>query len=61
VGNAAVSPRDVVTACLPDPAGLGAAMSGLTCAGTWVRGTGKDGSPREVYLHHVVDKHLVDG
>ena len=30
-------------------------MSGLTCAGTWVRGTGKDGNPREVYLHHVVD------
>jgi saccharopine dehydrogenase-like NADP-dependent oxidoreductase len=45
----------VVAACLPDPAGLGAAMSGLTCAGTWVSGTGKDGSPREVYLHHVVD------
>ena len=30
-------------------------MSGLTCAGTWVTGTGKDGSPREVYLYHVVD------
>ena len=55
VGAAAVSPRDVVAACLPDPAGLGDRMSGLTCAGTWVRGTGKDGSPREVYLHHVVD------
>ena len=54
-GQAAVSPRDVIAACLPDPAGLGAAMSGLTCAGTWVSGTGKDGSPREVYLHHVVD------
>ena len=25
------------------------------CAGTWVRGTGKDGSAREVYLHHVAD------
>ncbi len=44
VGNAAVSPRDVVAACLPDPAGLGAAMSGLTCAGTWVSGTGKEWS-----------------
>src|ERR1700729_1980207 len=54
-GGAAVSPRDVIAACLPDPAGLGDAMSGLTCAGTWVTGTGKDGSPREVYLHHVVD------
>jgi saccharopine dehydrogenase (NAD+, L-lysine-forming) len=50
-----VSPRDVVAACLPDPAGLGAQMTGLTCAGTWVTGTGTDGAPREVYLHHVVD------
>jgi len=55
VGDAAVSPRDVLSACLPDPAELGDKMHGLTCAGTWVRGTGKDGSPREVYLYHVVD------
>ena len=55
VGEAMVSPRDVVAACLPDPATLGAKMSGLTCAGTWVTGTGKDGRPREVYLYHVVD------
>ena len=55
VGAASVSPRDVVAACLPDPAGLGDRMSGLTCAGTWVTGTGTDGAPREVYLHHVVD------
>ncbi|MFI6446914.1 saccharopine dehydrogenase family protein [Kitasatospora sp. NPDC050543] len=51
---AAVSPRDVVAACLPDPATLGDRMHGRTCAGTWVRGT-KDGRPREVYLYHVVD------
>jgi len=50
-----VSPRDVVAACLPDPAELGDKMHGLTCAGTWVTGTGKDGARREVYLHHVVD------
>ena len=50
-----MSPRDVVAACLPDPATLGDKMTGLTCAGTWVTGTGKDGAPREVYLHHVVD------
>jgi saccharopine dehydrogenase (NAD+, L-lysine-forming) len=50
-----VSPRDVVAACLPDPATLGPQMSGKTCAGTWVTGTGKDGNPREVYLYHVVD------
>ncbi|MFJ3922198.1 saccharopine dehydrogenase family protein [Streptomyces sp. NPDC090022] len=49
-----VSPRDVVAACLPDPATLGERMSGKTCAGTWVKGT-KDGLPREVYLYHVVD------
>jgi saccharopine dehydrogenase-like NADP-dependent oxidoreductase len=55
VGGASVSPRDVVAACLPDPATLGPKMSGLTCAGTWVTGTGKDGRPREVYLYHVVD------
>ncbi len=50
-----VSPRDVVAACLPDPATLGPIMTGKTCAGTWVTGTGKDGNPREVYLYHVVD------
>jgi len=55
VGGSAVSPRDVVAACLPDPATLGDRMTGLTCAGTWVTGTGKDGAPRAVYLHHVVD------
>jgi saccharopine dehydrogenase (NAD+, L-lysine forming) len=55
VDGGRVSPRDVVAACLPDPAELGPQMSGLTCAGTWVTGTGKDGRPREVYLYHVVD------
>lgn len=49
-----VSPRDVVAACLPDPATLGGLMHGKTCAGTWVQGV-KDGAPREVYLYHVVD------
>ena len=55
VGGTEVSPRDVVAACLPDPAGLGDRMHGKTCAGTWVTGTGKDGNRREVYLYHVVD------
>ena len=45
----------MVAACLPDPATLGDKMTGLTCAGTWVTGTGTDGAPREVYLYHVVD------
>ena len=55
VKGAEVSPRDVVAACLPDPAGLGDRMHGKTCAGTWVTGRGKDGEPRAVYLYHVVD------
>ena len=55
VGGVEVSPRDVVAACLPDPAGLGDRMHGKTCAGLWVSGTGKDGAPRDVYLYHVVD------
>jgi saccharopine dehydrogenase (NAD+, L-lysine-forming) len=50
-----VAPRDVVAAALPDPATLGERMSGRTCAGTWVTGTGKDGEPRSTYLYHVVD------
>jgi saccharopine dehydrogenase-like NADP-dependent oxidoreductase len=50
-----IAPRDVVAACLPDPATIGDKMHGKTCAGTWVKGTAKDGSPREVYLYHVVD------
>ncbi len=55
VGRVEVSPRDVVAACLPDPAGLGARMSGKTCAGLLVTGSGLDGKPRKVYLYHVVD------
>jgi saccharopine dehydrogenase-like NADP-dependent oxidoreductase len=55
VGGAEVSPRDVVAAVLPDPAALGERMTGRTCAGTWVRGTGRDGAPRSTYLYHVVD------
>jgi saccharopine dehydrogenase-like NADP-dependent oxidoreductase len=50
-----VSPRELVAAVLPDPAQLGERMHGRTCAGTWVRGTGTDGQPREVYLYHVAD------
>src|SRR5512142_2646455 len=49
-----VAPRDVVAACLPNPARLGDKMHGKTCAGTWVKGT-KNGQPREVYLYQVAD------
>jgi len=55
VGGVRVAPRDVVAACLPDPAGLGDRMQGKTCAGTWVRGRDPGGAAREVYLYHVVD------
>src|SRR5450755_3660934 len=55
VGGVEVSPRDVVAACLPDPATLGDRMRGKTCAGTYVTGLGKDGLPRATYLYHVVD------
>ena len=55
VGGLEVSPRDVVAACLPDPATLGDRMTGKTCAGLHVTGTGKDGRPRSTYLYHVTD------
>ena len=61
VGGVEVSPRDVVAACLPDPATLGDRMRGKTCAGTWVKGRGTDGAPREVYLYHVVDNESTMG
>ncbi len=49
-----VAPRDVVAACLPDPAHLGDKMTGKTCAGIWIKGS-KDGKPREVYMYQVAD------
>jgi len=52
-----VAPRDVVAACLPDPATIGDKMTGKTCAGTWVTGT-KDGKRREVYLYQVADNEV---
>src|SRR5688572_5666286 len=54
-GPVHVAPRDVVAASLPDPATIGPRMTGKTCAGVWVTGTGNDGEPREVYLYHVSD------
>src|SRR5215217_3227388 len=50
-----VAPRDVVAAALADPATLGDRMTGRTCAGTLVTGTGMDGRPRATYLYHVAD------
>jgi saccharopine dehydrogenase (NAD+, L-lysine-forming) len=54
-GFSEVSPRDVVAAVLPDPATVGKQMTGKTCAGLYVTGTGKNGGPRSTYLYHVVD------
>lgn len=54
VGGVKVAPRDVVAACLPDPAHLGDKMTGKTCAGTWIKGT-YEGKPRQVYLYQVAD------
>jgi saccharopine dehydrogenase-like NADP-dependent oxidoreductase len=55
VRGARVAPRDVVAAALPNPAELGDRMSGRTCAGTYVTGTGKDGAPRAAYVYHLCD------
>jgi saccharopine dehydrogenase-like NADP-dependent oxidoreductase len=54
VKGVTVAPRDVVAACLPDPAHLGDRMFGKTSAGTWVKGV-KDGKPRQVYIYQVAD------
>jgi saccharopine dehydrogenase-like NADP-dependent oxidoreductase len=54
VKDVLIAPRDVVVACLPDPAHLGDQMFGKTCAGVWVRGI-KDGKPRQVYIYQVAD------
>ena len=54
-GPVMVAPRDVVAAALPDPATIGPRMTGKTCAGVWVTGTGTDGTPRSSYLYHVSD------
>lgn len=54
VKDVSVAPRDVVAACLPDPAHLGDRMFGKTCAGLWVKGV-KNGKPHQVYLYQVAD------
>lgn len=54
VKDVEVAPRDVVAACLPDPAHLGHLMEGQTCAGTWVKGT-KNGKEKNVYIYQVAD------
>ncbi|CCH74465.1 putative ATP binding protein [Nostocoides australiense Ben110] len=53
-----VAPRDIVAAVLPDPATIGPQLTGKTCAGVHVTGTGKDGRPRSTYLYHVADNEV---
>jgi saccharopine dehydrogenase-like NADP-dependent oxidoreductase len=54
VKGVTVAPRDVVEACLPDPAGVGPLMEGKISVGTRVRGR-KGNRSREVYLYQVAD------
>src|SRR3954452_6557624 len=50
-----VSPPDVFAAGLPNPPELAPRMTGRTCAGALVTGTGRDGRPRRTYLYQIVD------
>ena len=54
-GAVDVAPRDVVAACLPDPAKIGHLMKGKTCAGTLVRGRDAAGAAKEVYIYQIAD------
>ncbi|MFM7030758.1 MAG: saccharopine dehydrogenase family protein, partial [Micrococcales bacterium] len=57
-GPVDVSPRDMVAAVLPDPAKIGPAMEGKTCAGVLVTGKDMDGRDRATYLYHVLDNEF---
>lgn len=52
-----VVPRDVVEACMPDPAKIGPLMRGKISVGTWIKGR-KDGKAREVYIYQVADNEV---
>ena len=54
IGDQAISARDFVAKCAPNPLEIQRRMVGKTCAGTWVKGI-KDGMNREVYLYQVAD------
>jgi saccharopine dehydrogenase-like NADP-dependent oxidoreductase len=51
-----VAPRDVVAACLPDPAHLGPLMEGKTCAGTWVKGKKMVRKNRSIFTRWLTTK-----
>jgi saccharopine dehydrogenase-like NADP-dependent oxidoreductase len=50
-----VSPRDLLSAALPDPATLGSRMKGKTCAGALATGPTKKVSLRRCYMYNVID------
>lgn len=52
VGEAEVSPRDLVVSLLPEPAALAGRMRGKTCVGTLARGI-RDGVERSFYIYNV--------
>ncbi len=49
-----VSPRDVVEACVPNPAELGHLMHGKMSVGIWVKGK-KDGRDKAIYIYECED------
>ena len=56
-----VSPRDVVAACLPDPAGAGRPDARADLRRHPRHRDRPDGAAREVYLYQVADNERVDG
>ena len=56
-----VSPRDVVAACLPDPAFLGDAMRGKTCAGSSTRPRRGRGRRQPSHVGGGRGQHRLDG
>jgi len=50
-----VVPLKLVKAVLPNPADLAPEYSGKTCIGDMIKGTGKDGKPREMFIYNIAD------
>jgi saccharopine dehydrogenase-like NADP-dependent oxidoreductase len=50
-----VVPLKVVKACLPDPKTLAPDYTGKTCIGDLIKGTGKDGKPKEIFIYNISD------
>lgn len=50
-----IVPLKVVKAVLPNPSDLAPEYSGKTCIGDWIKGAGKDGKARELFLYNIAD------